>query len=397
MENNDLIIPADLQARAMVDGWSDSQLRDEAMKLEVNNQPPTIEPGVPDLEPPVAQVSADEINQLTGNDSNPIPPVTPAVTPQAPSGLNLEEFGVSSYEELKAIVNKAKEYEPIVEKYKQYDPIMPYLNDVQNPFANDTINRLNNFVKNTGISDLSIASTILATSNDELKANPVKAMAIMEVLNDPDLANLGLNNLMQYVADKNNIDVDSTYDSLDDMPVKMRVELQKTLKSIENKRQEFDTKQDYFGYLQNQRTQQEQVMAQRMATWDNVLNDMGSKVKSIPVKVELENIGEVTLDYAVSKEDLNKLMPDVRAIVGSLNPDEDGISTVMKVLENRVWLDNRTKIIKEAIKTAEGRIREAEVQRVHNGGSVVNRTDAPSSGPKTSPHLEATKAYLGIK
>ena len=59
--------------------------------------------------------------------------------------------------------------------------------------------------------------------------------------------------------------------------------------------------------------------------------------------------------------------------------------------------NNRTKIIKEAIKTAEGRIREAEVQRVHNGGSVVNRTDAPSSGPKTSPHLEATKAYLGIK
>ncbi len=244
MENNDLIIPADLQARAMVDGWSDSQLRDEAMKLEVNNQPPAIDPSVVDLEPPVAQVSADEINQLTGNDSNPIPPVTPPVTPQATSGLNLEEFGVSSYEELKAIVNKAKEYEPIVEKYKQYDPIMPYLNDVQNPFANDTINRLNNFVKNTGISDLNIASTILATSNDELKANPVKAMAIMEVLNDPDLANLGLDNLMQYVADKNNIDIDSTYDSLDDMPVKMRVELQKTLKSIENKRQEFDTKQD---------------------------------------------------------------------------------------------------------------------------------------------------------
>jgi len=332
MENNDLIIPADLQARAMVDGWSDNQLRDEAMKLEVNNQPPPIDPGVVDLEPPVAQVSAAEINELAGDDSN----LTPPVTPQAPSGLNLEEFGVSSYEELKAIVNKAKEYEPIVEKYKQYDPIMPYLNDVQNPFANDTINRLNNFVKNTGISDLNIASTILATSNDELKANPVKAMAIMEVLNDPDLANLGLNNLMQYVADKNNIDVDSTYDSLDDMPVKMRVELQKTLKSIENKRQEFDTKQDYFGYLQNQRTQQEQVMAQRMATWDNVLNDMGSKVKSIPVKVELENIGEVTLDYAVSKEDLNKLMPDVRAIVGSLNPDEDGISTVMKVLES-IW------------------------------------------------------------
>ena len=392
MENNDLIIPADLQARAMVDGWSDSQLRDEAMKLEVNNQPPAIPTGDDGLPP--QQVSAQEIQQLAGDDSNIIPPAP--VEPQAPS-LNLEEFGVQSYDELKSLINKAKEYEPLVQKYKEYDPIMPYLNDVQNPFANDTINRLNNFVKNTGISDLNIASTILATSNDELKSNPVKAMAIMEVLNDPDLANLGLNNLMQYVADKNNIDVDTTYDSLDEMPVKMRVELQKTLKTIETKRQEFDTKQDYFGYLQNQRTQQEQVMAQRMATWDNVLNDMGSKLKSIPVKVDLENVGEVTLDYAVSKDDLNKLLPEVRGIVGSLNPDEDGIKTVMKVLENRVWLDNRTNIIKEAIKSAEGRIREAEVQRVHNGGQVVNRQDAPAQGPKSSPHLEATKAFLGIK
>ena len=61
---------------------------------------------------------------------------------------------------------------------------MPYLNDVQNPFANDTINRLNNFVKTTGISDLGVASTILAASSDSLKSNPVKAMAIMEILND---------------------------------------------------------------------------------------------------------------------------------------------------------------------------------------------------------------------
>lgn len=389
MENNDLIIPADLQARAMVDGWSDSQLREEAMKLEANNQPPAIPSG----EEPI-QVSAQEIAAATGNEPAPIAPEQIAPTS---SGLNLEEFGVSSYDELKAIVNKAKEYEPIVEKYKQYDPIMPYLNDVQNPFANDTINRLNNFVKTTGISDLGVASTILAASSDSLKSNPVKAMAIMEILNDPDLASIGFDKVMEYVADKNNMDVDSQYDSIEEMPTKLRIELQKTLKTIENKRQEFDSKQDYFGYLQNQRTQQEQVTAQRMATWDNVLNDMGNRVKTIPVKVELENIGEVTLDYAVSKEDLNKLLPEVRGIVAQINPDEDGINTVMKVLENRVWLDNRTKIIQQAIKSAEGKIREAEVQRVHNGGQIVNRVDAPATGPVTSPHLEATKAFLGIK
>ena len=389
---NELIIPADLQARAMVDGWSQQQLNDEAMKLEINNAPaPVADPVIDTATPTITQ---DELQQMASG-GEPVIGSEPQA-PVAPS-LNLEEFGVSSYDELKDIVKKAKEYEPLVQKYKEYDPIMPYLNDVQNPFANDTINRLNNFVKSTGISDLSIASTILAADTESLKSNPVKALAIMEVLNDPDLAGIGFDKVMEYVAAKNNLDTDTTFDDLNEMPVAVRVELQKTLKSIENKRKEFDNKQDYFGYLQSQRTQQEQVMAQRMATWDNVLTDMGTKMKSVPVKVNLEGMGEIVVDYAVSKEDLQKFIPEIRGVISQLNPDEDGVSTAMKVLENRVWLENKTQIMQQVLKSAEGKIREAQVQKVHNGGTIVNRTDAPASGPRVSPHLEATKAALGIK
>ena len=389
---NELIIPADLQARAMVDGWSQQQLNEEAMKLEINNAPAPIADPIIDAATPT--ITQNELQQMASGGEPPVS--TEPQTPVAPS-LNLEEFGVSSYDELKDIVKKAKEYEPLVQKYKEYDPIMPYLNDVQNPFANDTINRLNNFVKSTGISDLSIASTILAADTESLKSNPVKALAIMEVLNDPDLAGIGFDKVMEYVAAKNNLDTDTTFDDLNEMPVAVRVELQKTLKSIENKRKEFDNKQDYFGYLQSQRTQQEQVMAQRMATWDNVLNDMGTKMKSVPVKVNLEGMGEITVDYAVSKEDLQKFIPEIRGVISQLNPDEDGVSTAMKVLENRVWLENKTQIMQQVLKSAEGKIREAQVQKVHNGGAIVNRTDAPASGPRVSPHLEATKAFLGMK
>jgi hypothetical protein len=389
---NELIIPADLQARAMVDGWSQQQLNEEAMKLEINNAPaPVADPVIDTATPTITQ---DELQQMASGGE---PPVNIEPQPPVAPSLNLEEFGVSSYDELKDIVKKAKEYEPLVQKYKEYDPIMPYLNDVQNPFANDTINRLNNFVKSTGISDLSIASTILAADTESLKSNPVKALAIMEVLNDPDLESIGFDKVMEYVAAKNNLDTDTTFDDLNEMPVAVRVELQKTLKSIENKRKEFDNKQDYFGYLQSQRTQQEQVMAQRMATWDNVLNDMGTKMKSVPVKVNLEGMGEITVDYAVSKEDLQKFIPEIRGVISQLNPDEDGVSTAMKVLENRVWLENKTQIMQQVLKSAEGKIREAQVQKVHNGGAIVNRTDAPASGPRVSPHLEATKAALGIK
>ena len=378
-ENN--YLPADVAANAAIEGWSQDRIDQEMQKYTM---PEGLEDGA--IETPV--VTQEELAAVSTDGANSEPPATPT--------FDFTELGFNSIDELKSYVTASKGYKDDAAKYKEVEDIVPFARDIKNPFANDTIHRLNNFVRTTGIDDLNLATAILNTSDETLKTNPVKALAILEILNDKELAGLGLDRVMEYVANKNNMDVDATFDSVDEMPIGLRIEAQKALKSIENKRKEFDTNQDYFTYLQTQRNDSQRATDERSQQWETVLSKVPEKMKSIPIKVNVEDVGDVTIDFAVSKEDLDRYIPEIKQYMTGMAPDEQGVQTAMKVLENRVWLENREQIMKEVLKSAAGKLKEDTIRSVHNGGKVVDRKDAPSGDTKESPHLSATRAALGF-
>jgi hypothetical protein len=387
MEGNNNYLPADVAATAAIEGWSQDRIDQEMQKYTVSDD---------DSNTDFTQtqtISQDDLQSVSSNDNQVIdnnddtPPQT---------SFDFSQLGFNNAEELKSYIEKAKEYEQMANKYKEVEHVIPYANDIQKPFANDNIQRLNNFVRTTGIDDLNLAAEILNTSDDQLKTDPVRALAILEILNDKDLAILGFDRVMEYVANKNNLDVDTKYDNVDEMPVSLRIEAQKALKSIENKRKEFDSNQDYFTYLQNQRADSQRAMDERAGQWQKILQDIPTKMQSIPITLNVEDVGEVTVNYAVSKDDLQRFIPDIQQYMLGLNPDNQGIETAMKVLENRVWLENRDQIMKQVLKSAAGKIKEDTVRNVHNGGKVVDRKDAPNYDVKESPHLSATRAALGL-
>lgn len=387
MEGNNNYLPADVAATAAIEGWSQDRIDQEMQKYSVSEddsntdltQTQTI------TQDDLQSVSSQDNQVADNNDDAP-----------AQASFDFSQLGFNNAEELKSYIEKAKEYEQMANKYKEVEHVIPYANDIQKPFANDNIQRLNNFVRTTGIDDLNLAAEILNTSDDQLKTDPVRALAILEILNDKDLAILGFDRVMEYVANKNNLDVDTKYENVDEMPVSLRIEAQKALKSIENKRKEFDSNQDYFTYLQNQRADSQRAMDERAGQWQKILQDIPTKMQSIPITLNVEDVGEVTVNYAVSKDDLQRFIPDIQQYMLGLNPDSQGIETAMKVLENRVWLENRDQIMKQVLKTAAGKIKEDTVKNVHNGGKVVDRKDAPNYDVKESPHLSATRAALGL-
>jgi len=387
MEGNNNYLPADVAATAAIEGWSQDRIDQEMQKYSVSEddsntdltQTQTI------TQDDLQSVSSQDNQVADNNDDAP-----------AQTSFDFSQLGFNNAEELKSYIEKAKEYEQMANKYKEVEHVIPYANDIQKPFANDNIQRLNNFVRTTGIDDLNLAAEILNTSDDQLKTDPVRALAILEILNDKDLAILGFDRVMEYVANKNNLDVDTKYENVDEMPVSLRIEAQKALKSIENKRKEFDSNQDYFTYLQNQRADSQRAMDERAGQWQKILQDIPTKMQSIPITLNVEDVGEVTVNYAVSKDDLQRFIPDIQQYMLGLNPDSQGIETAMKVLENRVWLENRDQIMKQVLKTAAGKIKEDTVKNVHNGGKVVDRKDAPNYDVKESPHLSATRAALGL-
>jgi hypothetical protein len=387
MEGNNNYLPADVAATAAIEGWSQDRIDQEMQKYTVSND---------DSNTDLTQtqtISQDDLQSVSSND-NQVIDNSDDTPPQ--TSFDFSQLGFNNAEELKSYIEKAKEYEQMANKYKEVEHVIPYANDIQKPFANDNIQRLNNFVRTTGIDDLNLAAEILNTSDDQLKTDPVRALAILEILNDKDLAILGFDRVMEYVANKNNLDVDTKYDNVDEMPVSLRIEAQKALKSIENKRKEFDSNQDYFTYLQNQRADSQRAMDERAGQWQKILQDIPTKMQSIPITLNVEDVGEVTVNYAVSKDDLQRFIPDIQQYMLGLNPDSQGIETAMKVLENRVWLENRDQIMKQVLKSAAGKIKEDTVRNVHNGGKVVDRKDAPNYDVKESPHLSATRAALGL-
>lgn len=387
MEGNNNYLPADVAATAAIEGWSQDRIDQEMQKYTVSDD---------DSNTDLTQtqtISQDDLQSVSSND-NQVIDNSDDTPPQ--TSFDFSQLGFNNAEELKSYIEKAKEYEQMANKYKEVEHVIPYANDIQKPFANDNIQRLNNFVRTTGIDDLNLAAEILNTSDDQLKTDPVRALAILEILNDKDLAILGFDRVMEYVANKNNLDVDTKYDNVDEMPVSLRIEAQKALKSIENKRKEFDSNQDYFTYLQNQRADSQRAMDERAGQWQKILQDIPTKMQSIPITLNVEDVGEVTVNYAVSKDDLQRFIPDIQQYMLGLNPDSQGIETAMKVLENRVWLENRDQIMKQVLKSAAGKIKEDTVRNVHNGGKVVDRKDAPNYDVKESPHLSATRAALGL-
>jgi hypothetical protein len=386
MEGNNNYLPADVAATAAIEGWSQDRIDQEMQKYSA-----PIDDSNADLTQ-TQTITQDDLQSVVNDEPN----VQSDDAPTQTSSFDFSSLGFNNEDELKNYIQKAKEYEQIASKYKEVEHVLPYANDIQKPFANDNIHRLNNFVKTTGIDDLNLAAQILNTSDEDLKTDPVRALAILEVLNDKDLALLGFDRVMEYVANKNGLDVDSKYDSIDDMPIGLRIESQKALKSIENKRKEFDSNQDYFTYLQNQRADSQRAMDERAGQWDKILQDIPNKMQSIPITLNVEDVGEVTINYAVSKDDLKRFIPDIQQYMLGMNPDSQGVETAIKVLENRVWLENREQIMKQVLKTAAGRIKEDTVKNVHNGGKVVDRKDAPNYDLKESPHLSATRAALGL-
>lgn len=393
MEEGNHYLPADVAATAAIENWSQDRINEEMQKytLPEDSQEP-VDPANPgDIVVSQEDLAAAANGGVTQEPQEPQEPVAPT----APT-YDFKSLGFESEDDLKSFVGRAKQFEEYASKYKEVENVIPFINDVKNPFANDTIHRLNNFVKVTGISDLGMAAKILDTNNETLNTDPVTALAILEVLNDKDLASLGFDRVKEYVANKHNISVDDKFETADEMPISLQVETQKALKTIENKRKEFDTRDDYFTNLQNQRAESQRAMDERSEAWSGILNTLPEKLKSIPVKVNVEDVGEVTVDFAVSKEDLSRYIPEIQQYMVGLNPDEAGIATAMKVLENRVWLENRESIMKEVLKSAAGKIKQDVTKEVHNGGSVVKRADAPVQTNTQSPHLQATMNALGL-
>lgn len=365
-------------------------LSDEEMNTQYTEKyGKPIEPTpTPDPEPtPTPDPQPTDVDPIPSPEPTPNPEPTPEPTPT----FDYSSYGVSSDTELRERLQRVQTLEQEYEALKQDASILEH---VKNPFANDTIMQLNNFVSKTGISDLSFAAEVLSTTNEALKNDPLKAIVINEALNDPQLAALGMDRIRQYVAVKNGVNLEEYGQEGYDLPVSLQVDGLKALTNIEKKREEFVNKDNFFVTLQNQAQEQQRLASEKSEKWNLQLPNIRTSVKQITKEVDtqIEGIGKIQLSLAVSEQEVQSALDNLKSVgaLSMMNPDEKGVATLRQAVEDTLRNSKMELFMQNGFKAVEGKIRERLVAEKHNLAPVTER---PAPAPITEV-VSPAEAYL---
>jgi len=323
------------------------------------------------------------------NDPAPAADPAPAPDPASAPSFDFSKFGVQSEDELSQRLSSVEEMSKKLSEYegkqKEYDVFQQVRGKIQAPYADETIAKLNDFVKKTGISDHGVALQMIRMTPEEAATNPAKALAYKEVLENPDVLKFTtLADIEAAIASKYDIEDGESVGAL------TKLEVAKAQKVIQEKlaNVQADTS-DVFVRLQQEAHAQAEAFqqAQERATQD--AEKAVSRFSSLSVKV-----GEDVFNVSVRPEVLSQVKEATAQFAAYLPVDENYQKTVDNYIQNLVRTAEFESILSTHAKHIEGKKTEEAVKSAHNGQPVV-RKDAPASTQaEESPHIVAAKARL---
>jgi hypothetical protein len=298
----------------------------------------------------------------------------PTPTPEPTQSYDFSKFGVTSEDELRQRLDK---YNTLESDYNTLKQESSALEHVRNPFANETIMQINNFIAKTGINDFNLAQQVLSTTKEQLSKDPLQALVLNEAISDPELAKIGLDKLRTYVANKNGVDLSEYGEEGYELPVSLQVDGVKALNNIEKKKEEFVGNDNFFLTLQNQAQEQQRLTSERDAQWEQQLPSVKSSVKAVTMEVDtkIEGVGKIPITLAVSEQEVSSALENLKSVgvLGMANPDEKGIQAVRSAIESSLRNSKIEAFIVEGIKAAEGKIRERIIAEKHNLAPITDR------------------------
>jgi hypothetical protein len=298
----------------------------------------------------------------------------PTPTPEPTQSYDFSKFGVTSEDELRQRLDK---YNTLESDYNTLKQESSALEHVRNPFANETIMQINNFIAKTGINDFNLAQQVLSTTKEQLSKDPLQALVLNEAISDPELAKIGLDKLRTYVANKNGVDLSEYGEEGYELPVSLQVDGVKALNNIEKKKEEFVGNDNFFLTLQNQAQEQQRLTSERNAQWEQQLPSVKSSVKAVTMEVDtkVEGVGKIPITLAVSEQEVSSALENLKSVgvLGMANPDEKGIQAVRSAIESSLRNSKIEAFVVEGIKAAEGKIRERIIAEKHNLAPITDR------------------------
>lgn len=391
-ETTDVVITPDIALEAHNQGLSPQEFAAKNPDFVARYQPP--KPAEQPVQPPAPVV------QPTTQNAPIQTPAAPTATPSSDgTGIDYSRFNNAknadeAYAEWEKIRAKAAEHDTFLPKYnelkskwEEVEPIVNVLPSVKSPFADPAIHQLNHFVQKTGIKDLGFAQEVLNISADRLQEDPLRAIAISQVLANPALASIGLDNLMRNAALKNGIDPDVPMSEwTSDNKLVIGVEAATALKNVTDKKAEFGQPDDFFVISDREAKSQAENRARLEQEWAKATPQLLSEITKLNSEIEIEGVGKVTSEVALSQSEVQGILDQIKGTLLRINPDEQGRAQVKNILVNALRSASYEKGIEAAVRNYHDNYKadvEQKVRQAQVNGGPINLPIPSKSGERT--------------
>ena len=259
---------------------------------------------------------------------------------------------------------KAQQYETIAPKYQEYESVLP---KIKEPFVTPQVKAINNFIANTGIKDLNVASQFVGRTSDDLAKTPLDLLALKEVMDNPDLLTVtNLNEIKEGIASKYGVtsDVEAA-----DLPPAMRLEVSKASLAVQGKIGLEDS-EDYFTKAAKQQSTLQEQQAARYNAVSPKIAELSAGLREVSIEVEgAKAVVQVSDDIRqiIQNELTNYVM------YNNVELTEDRVKSLRESAMIRARELNVDALISEAVKASKGVATKQVLAEVHNAQPVVKQ------------------------
>lgn len=376
----------------MVDNLSDMVLsQEEGTRVQMNLA--TLEDiareraaANPDPAPSTDPVpAADPADPITASDPAPVTdPVdpTPATDPAPTSGLDLSDLGINTKEEVIEAFAELNKYRAKQAEFTDFDRIKTLLED---PYGEDAEAAKAMAIKKDLKIPLKLAADIAALSQEDLLANPLKALAYRDIMNNPVITSkMGVDELMAIHAKKLNIDL-SDENALKDST--LIYEATMALSDVTKKLDAYSTAPTSpIKAIQEKQNIQLQEVQERKEKLAKVFDIAVSKKNTVE-----KSYKETKVSVAVKPQDLMAIKEETVSYLAS-KPDATP-QDLLSYVNRRLEFEYQEQLEEQLEKTLAKKFEEEAVKKAHNG-QPVTRTEKPVSTEDEDPSLVAYREQM---
>jgi len=315
---------------------------------------------------------------------------SPAATPEPVSGFDFSRFEVENDAQL---VEKwgtttrerdelKSKFEEVNGKFEQVKPILDIAGYLKNPFADPLTHKVNTFIQKAGIKDDGTGSAhrfaldVLTMSDDKIQGDPVQAIALAKMLDNPNLATAGIEKVYRATAIELGLDLSDREGWTSDQQTILEIKSLDALKTISEKKSAYDIEDDFFVGLQRQSTAEAERIRQLEDQWSKVTPAIVSEITKLGSEVEIEGIGKVGAEIALSDQEVKAVLDRIKPTLQRIAPDENGRQEVKNIIVSALRSANFDKLYAAGIKNYHDNHKanvEQEIRRQQvNGGPIAH-------------------------